>query len=54
MKNVLLGALSYGYPMGMLWLSYGNKSQLPYNTLYSLLIYDARFTIFLVSLVQLV
>lgn len=22
-ENVLLGALSYGYPMGMLWLSYG-------------------------------
>ena len=24
--------LSYGYPMGMLWLSYGINSQLPYNT----------------------
>ena len=36
-ENVLLGALSYGYPMGMLWLSYGNNSQLPYNTQYSLL-----------------
>ena len=30
-KNVLLGVLSYGYPMGMLWLSYGINSQLPYN-----------------------
>ena len=31
------GVLSYGYPMGMLWLSYGINSQLPYNTQYSLL-----------------
>ena len=26
-ENVLLGVLSYGYPMGMLWLSYGINSQ---------------------------
>ena len=32
-ENVLFGVLSYGYPMGMLWLSYGVNSQLPYNTL---------------------
>ena len=40
-ENAFFCVLSYGYPMGMLWLSYGNKSQLPYNTQYSLLIYES-------------
>ena len=31
-ENAFFGVLSYGYPMGMLWLSYGINSQLPYNT----------------------
>ena len=30
-ENALLEVLSYGYPMVMLWLSYGINSQLPYN-----------------------
>ena len=36
-ESTLLGVLSYGYPMGMIWLSYGINSQLPYTTQYSLL-----------------
>jgi len=32
-ENVLLEVLSYGCPMGMLWLSYGINSQLPYRRL---------------------
>ena len=40
--------------MGMLWLSYGINSQLPYNTLYSLLttlysLLDKLFFIFLLT-----
>ena len=27
-KNALFEVLSYGYPMGMLWLSYGINSQI--------------------------
>ena len=36
-ESTLLGVLSYGYPMGMIWLSYGINSQLPYTTHHSLL-----------------